>query len=112
MVVPNPVLPGHIVLCLRQPHVKYSEINVQQLFDLTLAIKELTEVIHERHTTQRVSTSTVMLDSTQQISTSQDASSEDTQLISQLHVHLIPRQINHNMSNEELNACIGTFGTK
>jgi hypothetical protein len=52
MVVHNMVLPGHIVLCLRQPDLRYAETSTLQLFDLTLAIKELTEVMHEAFTTQ------------------------------------------------------------
>ena len=108
MVVPNQILPGHIVLCLKQPEVGYAKISVKQLFDLTLAIKELTEVIHERHTTQRISTSTIMQDYASQ--DFQQAS--DQVLVPQLHVHLIPRQNTHNMSNEQLDASVQTFGTK
>ena len=62
MVLHNQVLPGHILLCLRQPEVRYSDISTHQLFDLTLAIKELTEAIHERFTNQRVSTTTILQD--------------------------------------------------
>ena len=51
MVPPYQILPGHIVLCLRQPEVRYADLSVQQLFDLTLAIKELTQAIHERLST-------------------------------------------------------------
>lgn len=63
MVLHNEILPGHILICLRQPEVRYSEINTPQLFDLTLAIKELTEAIHKRFSNQRVSITTVIQDS-------------------------------------------------
>ena len=62
MVLHNEILPGHILICLRQPEVRYADINTPQLFDLTLAIKELTEAIHERFSNQRVSITTVIQD--------------------------------------------------
>jgi len=60
MVPPYQILPGHIVLVLKQSGVHFADMNVNQLFDLTLAIKELTSAIHERLSTQRVSTTTII----------------------------------------------------
>ena len=62
MVVHNQILPGHIVLCLRQPEMRFADISVHQLFDLTLAIKDLTMVLHARFTNVRISTTTIIRD--------------------------------------------------
>ena len=88
--------------------MRYSDLSVHQLFDLTLAIKELTQAIHERHISQRVSTTTIIQDVAHENYHAPDDMDEHVQpdTIPQLHVHLIPRQTNHNMSNEQLDARI------
>jgi len=109
MTVPNQILPGHILLVLRQPGVRFAEISVNQLFDLTLAIKELTKALHERFTSQRISTTTIMQDCA---SEDLNAANQASVTMRQLHVHLIPRQSSHNMRNEEMEVCVQTFYTK
>ena len=96
--------------------MRYPEISVEQLFDLTLAIKELTELIHARHTAQRVSTTTIVQDFERVHGQANGGApipmgDEGLIMIPQLHVHLIPRQSNHNMSNEELDVMVKTFST-
>ena len=44
-VLHNQVLPGHILLCPKQANIQFRELNSAQLFELTLAIKELQEII-------------------------------------------------------------------
>lgn len=38
-------------------------------------------------------------------------SGEEPIILPQLHVHLIPRQANYNMSNEQLDVMVNNFGT-
>ena len=110
MSVHNSILPGHVVLCLRQPDVRYSEISTHQLFDLTLAIKELTDVIYLNFTApaQSGSKSTI---SANPPSTSIIVQEPDQHgHLNQMHVHLIPRRHNHNLTNEQLFQQISLFG--
>ena len=118
MVTPAQILPGHILLVLRQPNVAYTHTSNYQMFDLSLAIKELTEMLHASFKAQRISTTTIVkdVDSQAQVQTASSGKLSSGQIapsgFRQLYVHLIPRQSTHNMSNEELDACLLTFEAK
>ena len=57
MVVHNQILPGHVLLCPKQPVQRYKDLSIEQLFELTLATQLLTEVIKKSNSTDSVTIS-------------------------------------------------------
>ena len=79
--------------------MRYAETSTHQLFDLTLAIKELTDVLHIAFDTpsKMVSTTIILKDA------------DKFGALNQVHVHLIPRRNLHNITNADLDEKINSF---
>ena len=45
MVVHNQILPGHILVCPKEPVPHYRDLNTEQLFEISLAVHYLSQAV-------------------------------------------------------------------
>ena len=78
MVVKNPVLPGHVIICPKVPVQRYGDLSTEQLFELSLSVQFITKVVGEGST-----------DKSCTISIQEGLGAGKN--LDHLHVHIIPR---------------------
>ena len=45
MVMHNQILPGHVLICPKQPGLRFRDLETQQLFEFSLAIQHITKLV-------------------------------------------------------------------
>lgn len=111
MVVHNPILKGHIMLCPMKGDQRYKELSNSQLFEISLAIKELSEIIQiafgeltaegtgdggATGSQAKISTTVVM----QEFDRGQKTGNTDTN-VNHLRVHILPRSTTDKFQGNE-----------
>ena len=89
MVVHNQILPGHIIVCPKEPVPHYRDLNTEQLFEISLAVHYLTQAVQTVNGTDSATVS---------IQEGQGAG----QSINHLHVHIVPRTSADKFSDNDL----------
>ena len=104
MVLHNQICEGHILLAPKQTKLNYNQMKTPQLFEMILAIKELSSIIEKANETKqgkhRVEGISVVI---------QEFDHADKSDLYHLRVHLIPRRQRDNLTNELMKQRLATF---
>lgn len=57
MVMHNQILPGHVLVCPKQPELRFKDLETEQLFELSLAIQHITKLVQRVNDTDSATVS-------------------------------------------------------